>query len=259
MVHVSIKLVSCLLFLTLGVLSVAQAGPPCKPDCADRECGADRCGGTCGSCVRAAPDCVDGICRAPCGTEFCCLDGAHLSIGDECTPPAPTGCIVPPKKDVYEKRGYTGSENKAYKIKRDAPQDPCTLSVDLPGANLHAEGDEDWYCFQTKLADCTFSPRFTFTHGFANEVVVRCWGKHEVVHYKTEKAAEADCREIPAMGATKGGGLSCKVPSSLTLHELKCGNRDELDETLNTAMRICLHVARKPGACATGTYSISVK
>ena len=253
-------MLSILVFFVLGLPGSLAAGKnPCAPKCQDRECGDDGCGGSCGDCVKAAPDCVDGTCRALCGTEFCCPDGRHLSFGAECAAPAPKTCEGPDKKDKYEKSGRTGSERRAYMFKRDAPQDPCRLSVELPDANLHKVGDEDWYCLQTKVGDCEFSPTFTFTSGFTNELVVRCWGKDEIVHYKTEKAAEAECEEIAPAGATKGTGLSCKVPSKLTLHDLKCGNRAGLEETFATGMRICVHVSGKTDGCSTGAYSISVK
>ena len=49
-------------------VDVADAAIPeiCTPQCAGLECGDDGCGGACGSCPAAAPECVDGLCVAEC-------------------------------------------------------------------------------------------------------------------------------------------------------------------------------------------------
>ena len=43
------------LLLLLGGLTLAACGvaPTCRPDCGARECGDDRCGGSCGTCARS--------------------------------------------------------------------------------------------------------------------------------------------------------------------------------------------------------------
>ena len=38
----------------------------CEPDCEDRTCGDDGCGGVCGTCTSIAPFCVEGQCTADC-------------------------------------------------------------------------------------------------------------------------------------------------------------------------------------------------
>ncbi|GMV39917.1 MAG: hypothetical protein AMXMBFR64_16330 [Myxococcales bacterium] len=55
-------------------------GPACQPDCADRECGDDGCGGLCGTCPEG--ECEDGVCEAaPTCTPTC--------AGKQC---GPDGC-----------------------------------------------------------------------------------------------------------------------------------------------------------------------
>ncbi len=39
---------------------------PCDPDCEGKECGPDGCGGECGKCPAAAPFCVDSVCSVDC-------------------------------------------------------------------------------------------------------------------------------------------------------------------------------------------------
>ena len=68
--------------------------PDCEPGCADRKCGDDGCGGSCGECL---PDetCVEGSCEAPssCGDEACddgencasCPADCGCGCGEECT------------------------------------------------------------------------------------------------------------------------------------------------------------------------------
>ena len=59
----------------------------CPPDCVDKVCGDDGCGGSCGGCPLDAPRCVGGACVADmCNgvTEIGCCDGAALSVcGDD--------------------------------------------------------------------------------------------------------------------------------------------------------------------------------
>ena len=59
--------------------------PPCQPDCADKECGDDGCGQSCGFCPQAAPLCEGGKCQLECvpdcaGKE-CDTDGCGGSCG----------------------------------------------------------------------------------------------------------------------------------------------------------------------------------
>ncbi len=62
----------------------------CVPQCAGLECGDDGCGGECGVCPAAVPDCVGGkctvICDSDCTGKICGDDGC----GGECTP----GCLA---------------------------------------------------------------------------------------------------------------------------------------------------------------------
>jgi hypothetical protein len=72
---------------------------PCVPQCAEKTCGPNGCGGSCGSCSPNAPTCVNGECKAgvcPPNVEYCgptfvecgpgtCGCGAHLDGSGFCT------------------------------------------------------------------------------------------------------------------------------------------------------------------------------
>ena len=83
-------------------LSAATAGPcadehadclGCEPDCEDKECGADGCGGICGTCYPGL-ECQEGMCSSPpidCEGKECGDDGWGGSCGEcangcECSP-----------------------------------------------------------------------------------------------------------------------------------------------------------------------------
>ena len=57
----------------------------CAPQCVDKECGLDGCGGLCGVCPPGAPLCEDGLCRigclAQCHGKLCGPDGCGGSCG----------------------------------------------------------------------------------------------------------------------------------------------------------------------------------
>ena len=61
----------------------------CQPLCGGKECGDDGCGGVCGTCPQAAPECVngycEGVCEPDCGDHLCGNDGCGGSCG-ECGP-----------------------------------------------------------------------------------------------------------------------------------------------------------------------------
>ncbi len=71
----------------------------CLPDCADKECGDDGCGGQCGKCPLAAPHCVKNVCSVECvadcvgkkcGEDGCggtcgqCTGGQEVCSGGQC-------------------------------------------------------------------------------------------------------------------------------------------------------------------------------
>ncbi len=57
----------------------------CMGECFDQECGADHCGGSCGSCPQGKPFCLDGHCQADCTPDCegksCGDDGCGGSCG----------------------------------------------------------------------------------------------------------------------------------------------------------------------------------
>mgnify|MGYP003876485811 CR=1 FL=1 len=46
-------------------IEITEPTPPCTPNCKDKDCGKDGCGGTCGQC-KSPKTCNDGVCKAPC-------------------------------------------------------------------------------------------------------------------------------------------------------------------------------------------------
>ena len=54
--------------------------PPCTPECADKECGPNGCGGSCG-------DCSGGMCQV----NNQCANGS-LAVGEQCDPALPRAC-----------------------------------------------------------------------------------------------------------------------------------------------------------------------
>jgi len=207
--------------------------------------------------VKAAPDCVKGSCRPRCGTRFCCKDGIHLAFGDDCDEAKASQCPPFSPKDSYEGEAKNDTEATAYPINDFEPQDPCRLSLDVVGANLHSPTDVDWYCFQTAVADCTHAPTFVFTPGFDIEVVVRCWAKDEIVHHRIN--GDATCTPIPPDGLLEGNGLSCKADAVISFKDLKCGSPDGLPETLSNGVKVCMRVSKGAEVCPPWQYGITVR
>lgn len=66
---------------------------PCLPDCEDKKCGPDGCGGQCGYCPQSKPVCSFGQCKAckpDCGVFQCGPDGCGGTCG---TCPAKFACV----------------------------------------------------------------------------------------------------------------------------------------------------------------------
>ena len=98
-------------------VDAADTTPVCVPQCTDMECGDDGCGGICGKCPAAAPDCVGGTClpacTATCDGKTCGDDGcggdcgicqaANYCAKGACTPgfecAALSKCVTPCKGD----------------------------------------------------------------------------------------------------------------------------------------------------------------
>lgn len=64
--------------------TVADDNTTCSPECTDRECGDDGCGGSCGQCEEAQDECADGhcVCQPACEVIECGDDGCEGSCGD---------------------------------------------------------------------------------------------------------------------------------------------------------------------------------
>lgn len=63
----------------------------CQPDCANKICGDDGCGGSCGSCTGAQEMCAQGtcVCQPDCAGKDCGSDGCNGSCGS-CNPTTQT-------------------------------------------------------------------------------------------------------------------------------------------------------------------------
>ena len=78
----------------LFVSAIGSTPGQCIPDCGAKQCGDDGCGGVCGDCPPAAPNCIDSTgqctdaCIPNCALKQCGDDGCGGSCG-ECPPTAP--------------------------------------------------------------------------------------------------------------------------------------------------------------------------
>ncbi len=70
---------------------VCERAGACTPDCSGKECGADGCGGTCGTCSGPQEVCVEGqcVCQPACAAKECGDDGCGGTCG---TCPAGSDC-----------------------------------------------------------------------------------------------------------------------------------------------------------------------
>lgn len=115
----------CLLWLLAATAcdDCQRGGPVCAPRCANRSCGDDGCGGSCGTC-NANQSCepASGICR-----NLQCGDG-DIDDGETCDPPAscPAACD---DGDACTGDALTGSA------------DNCDVRCDAPPINACAGGD----------------------------------------------------------------------------------------------------------------------
>ena len=88
--------------------ALSETETACAPSCAGSECGDDGCGGTCGTCPEAAPDCVEGTCTVrcepdcedkECGDDGCgstcgdCPAAAPICHNDKCKPGCTPDCV----------------------------------------------------------------------------------------------------------------------------------------------------------------------
>ena len=69
------------------VCAAGKCATECKSNCANKECGSDGCDGTCGKCPGAAPTCVEGTCKATasdCGNGQCDTGESPSSCPQDC-------------------------------------------------------------------------------------------------------------------------------------------------------------------------------
>lgn len=134
----------------------------CLPDCTNRECGDDGCGGSCGSCPQVAPECNQGVCTIPCeascvGRE-CGSDGCGGSCGN-CPDAAPLCadglCALECFSDCSGKScGDDGCEGSCGE---------CAEGKNCLGGNCTAPGELYWPC--TNHSDCISGVCLDFLDG----------------------------------------------------------------------------------------------
>ncbi len=111
--------------------------PPCPPDCENKECGPDGCGGSCGACPDNKPFCnmafVCEECEADCVGKDCGPDGCGGTCGD-C--PTGWGCILgdcdPPTcsgDNTLVDVGFWYCNEGTLVVEDDQPDDPVTWLV----------------------------------------------------------------------------------------------------------------------------------
>ncbi len=167
----------------------------CKPDCKDLECGDDGCGGVCGKCPAAAPDCVAGLCSAACvgsctgkicgdngcgascgscGASTYCKAGTSCAAGTECA--AMAGCSV-----------ACGSDDKCL--------DGCFEFASIEG-----------------LLDLSDWQSCLLTNCFAAKNALTCIANKCLTEYVTcyaGKPGVGTCKELSTCSGPCGGDLSC--------------------------------------------------
>jgi hypothetical protein len=82
--------------------------PGCTPNCFDRVCGPDGCGGSCGTCTRSGAVCNRGACECPADKPVVC-GGAYVVACQSGTVrhPQTCGCCIPSRKDCLTACGET--------------------------------------------------------------------------------------------------------------------------------------------------------
>jgi hypothetical protein len=96
-VGIGLAVLAALLLIVLVLLK--KSDDSCTPNCGNKQCGSNGCGGTCGTCVKGVTCGDDGVCggavgphgggddtcNPPCATGSVCVDGHCASSGDTCT------------------------------------------------------------------------------------------------------------------------------------------------------------------------------
>lgn len=173
----------------------AADGASCKPDCKDLECGSDGCGGTCGKCPAAAPECVVGICSAACvGSctgKICGDDGCDGSCG-VCGPA------------TYCKAGTSCA--------------PGTECAAMAGCSVACGSDDKCLegCFEfgtiDGLLDLSDWQSCLLTNCFAAKNALSCISQKCLTEFVTcyaGKPGTGTCKELSTCSGPCGGDLSC--------------------------------------------------
>ncbi len=179
----------------LQELETADLDPDaCVPDCIDKKCGSDGCGGQCGYCPESKPVCSFGVCKAckpDCGIFECGPDGCGGSCG-AC--PAKFACVggfckapACQQQQVLFLESFDSCTQGAFDIIDDKPEDPVTwwslpLKNHTPPCALFL-GDPDTLTYETggSVHLELLSPELTLEPGIAWRLTVRLFFELEPV------------------------------------------------------------------------------
>ena len=136
--------------MAVGACSGGGEAPQCVPQCAERECGDDGCGGDCGACPQVAPYCVQNqcavTCEPSCNGRECGDDGCGGSCGVCLTAGSACGddglCAAPRQQD-------TGP------VATQGPTTPIVVRLFLPSASADPMAGVGRLVFRFQFSDGT--------------------------------------------------------------------------------------------------------
>ena len=126
--------------------SMTDEGCGCVPQCGGKECGPDGCGGSCGQCLSAQAQCVDGLCTcaSDCAGKECGPDGCGGWCG-ECPPDADCldglcTCTAACESKECGPDGCGGSCGQCPSAQDDCIDGLCTCTSDCEGKECGPDG-----------------------------------------------------------------------------------------------------------------------
>ena len=130
----------------LGPEDVSQAEPVCTPNCQDRECGDDGCGGSCGTCNGS---------NMVCANHHCVHNKKHDArfIDQQVPQKLQPGQTVDVSVTMQNFGTATWTRDKMYRLGSQAPQDNTTWGtgrVELDKGEAIGPGETKKFTFQVK-------------------------------------------------------------------------------------------------------------